>query len=117
MQVRAAARYLRRAPRKVRRYAQLIVGKDIKSARAILAVQNSPAARELAKVLNSAAANAETNHDLDVDDLWVEKAYADEALILPRLRPRARGRADRVKKRTCHLTVILTDGEDEEPEQ
>jgi len=100
----------------VRRYAELIVGKEIADARAILAVQNSPAARELAKVLNSAVANAENNHDLDADDLWVEKAYVDEGLILPRMRPRARGRADRIKKRTCHVTVVLTDGEDGEPE-
>ena len=116
MQVRAAVKFLRRGPRKVRRYTELIVGKEIADARAILAVQNSPAARELAKVLNSAVANAENNHDLDADDLWVEKAYVDEGLILPRMRPRARGRADRIKKRTCHVTVVLTDGEDGEPE-
>jgi large subunit ribosomal protein L22 len=116
MQVRAAVKFLRRGPRKVRRYAELIVGKDIADARAILAVQNSPAARELAKVLNSAVANAENNHDLDADDLWVEKAYVDEGLTLPRMRPRARGRADRIKKRTCHVTVVLTDGENGEPE-
>jgi large subunit ribosomal protein L22 len=114
MQVRAAVKFLRRGARKVRRYTELIVGKDIAEARAILAVQNSPAARELAKVLNSAVANAENNHNLDGDDLWVEKAYADEALTMPRVKPRARGRADRIKKRTCHMTVILTDGEDEE---
>ena len=116
MQVRAAVKFLRRGPRKVRRYTELIVGKEIADARAILAVQNSPAARELAKVLNSAVANAENNHDLDADDLWVEKAYVDGGLTLPRMRPRARGRADRIKKRTCHDTVVLTDGEDGEPE-
>jgi len=114
MQVRAAVKFLRRGARKVRRYTGLIVGKDITEARALLAVQNSPAARELVKVLNSAVANAENNHNLDVDDLRVEKAYADEALTMPRVKPRARGRADRIKKRTCHITVILTDGEDEE---
>jgi len=113
MQVRAAARFLRRGPRKVRRYTRLIVGQDIATARGLLAVQISPAARELEKVLNSAVANAENNHDLDAEDLWVDRAYVDEGLRLPRVRPRARGRADRVKKRTCHVTVVLTDGEDQ----
>ena len=114
MQVRAAAKFLRRGPRMVRRYAQLIVGKDIATARALLAVQNSPAARELEKVLNSAVANAENNHDLDVEDLAVEKAYVDEGLTMPRIKPRARGRSDRIKKRTCHITVLLNDGQEDE---
>jgi len=112
MQVKAQAKYLRRGPRKVRRYAQLIVGKDIGQARAILAVHVSPACRELSKVLESAIANAENNLGLDAEDLMVEKAYVDEGLTIPRIKPRARGRADRIRKRTCHVTVVLTDGEE-----
>lgn len=113
MQVRAQAKYLRRGPRKVRRYAQLIVGKPVEQARAILAVQASPACRELSKVLESAIANAENNFGLDPEDLLVARAYVDEGLTIPRIRPRARGRADRVRKRTCHVTVVVTDGEEE----
>ncbi len=112
MQVKAQAKYLRRGPRKVRRYAQLIVGKDIGQARAILAVHVSPACRELSKVLESAVANAENNFGLDPEDLLVEKAYVDDGLTIPRIKPRARGRADRIRKRTCHVTVVLTDGEE-----
>ncbi|MGD9495930.1 MAG: 50S ribosomal protein L22 [Armatimonadota bacterium] len=115
MQVRAQAKYLRRGPRKVRRYAQLIVGKPLAQARAILAVEASPACRELSKVLESAVANAENNFGLDAEDLTVRTAFVDEGLTIPRIRPRARGRADRVRKRTCHVTVVLSDdGEDEQ---
>lgn len=117
MQVRAQAKYLRRGPRKVRRYARLIVGKEIDEARAILAVQSSPACREIERVLESAIANAENNHGLDAEDLTVKKAFVDEGMTIPRIKPRARGRADRIKKRTCHVTVVLTDGEDEENDQ
>lgn len=113
MQVRAQAKYLRRGPRKVRRYTELIVGKPIAQARAILAVQASPACRELSKVLESAIANAENNFGLDPDDLLVGRAYVDEGMTIPRIRPRARGRADRIKKRTCHVTVVVTDGEED----
>ncbi len=113
MQVRAQARYLRRGPRKVRRYAKLIVGKAVPEARAILAVQSSPACRELSKVLESAVANAENNHGLEADELTVVQAYVDDGLTIPRIKPRARGRADRIRKRTCHVTVVLTDGEEQ----
>ena len=112
MHVKAQVKYLRRGPRKVRRYAELIVGKDIGQARAILAVHVSPACRELSKVVESAVANAENNFGLEPDDLMVEKAYVDEGLTIPRMKPRARGRADRIRKRTCHVTVVLTDGEE-----
>ncbi|MGC9318593.1 MAG: 50S ribosomal protein L22 [Armatimonadota bacterium] len=117
MDVRAQAKYLRRGARKVRRYAELIVGKELDEARAILAVQRSPVCREIEKVLESAVANAENNLGLDPEDLSVAKAYVDEGLTIPRIKPRARGRADRIRKRTCHVTVVLTDGEDEESEQ
>lgn len=114
MDVKAQAKYLRRGPRKVRRYAELIVGKHVDQARAILAVQTSPACRELERVLESAIANAENNHNLDSEDLTVRKAFVDVGMTIPRIKPRARGRADRIKKRTCHVTVILTDEDGEE---
>jgi len=109
MEVKAQAKYLRRGSRKVRRYTELIVGKDVGAARAILAVQVSPACRELEKVLESAIANAENNFGLEPEDLMVRKAFVDAGMTIPRMKPRARGRADRIRKRTCHVTVILTD--------
>jgi large subunit ribosomal protein L22 len=113
MEVRSVARFVRTGPRKVRRYADLIRGRSLAEARAVLAVQSSPAAALLAKVLNSAAANAENNVGLDTETLAVKAAYADDGLTLPRVRYRARGRVDRIKKRTCHITVVLTDGEEQ----
>jgi large subunit ribosomal protein L22 len=116
MEVKAQAKYLRRGPRKIRRYARLIVDKQINQARAILALQTSPACRELEKVLESAVANAENNFGLEPEDLKVQKAFVDAGMTIPRIKPRARGRADRIRKRTCHVTVILTD-EVEEAEE
>lgn len=114
MEVKAQAKYLRRGPRKLRRYARLIVGKEIDQARAILAVQSSPACRELEKVLESAVANAENNLGIEAEELKVQKAFVDAGMTIPRIKPRARGRADRIRKRTCHVTVILTDEDVEE---
>jgi large subunit ribosomal protein L22 len=116
MEVKAQAKYLRRGPRKVRRYARLIVDKEVDQARAILAVQQSPACRELEKVLESAVANAENNYGIEPEELKVERAFVDAGMTIPRMKPRARGRADRIRKRTCHVTVILTDGADEDVE-
>ncbi|MFO8081605.1 MAG: 50S ribosomal protein L22 [Armatimonadota bacterium] len=116
MEVKAQAKYLRRGPRKLRRYARLIVDKQIDQARAILAVQQSPACRELEKVLESAVANAENNYGLEPEELKVQRAFVDAGMTIPRMKPRARGRADRIRKRTAHVTVILTDGADEDVE-
>jgi len=112
MKARALARFVRCGPRKVRRYAELIQGRSLKEARGILAVQTSPSAKALALVLDSAAANAENNHDMDADDLVVAQASADGGFKMPRMRPRARGRADRYYRRTCHITVVVDDGQD-----
>ena len=109
MQVTAKAKYLRRGPRKVRRYAKLVSGKPLAEARAILAAYPSPAVRELVKVINSAAANGENNLGLDPEELFIAKIAVDEGLRMPRMRPRARGRADRYYKPTCHVTVVLSD--------
>ena len=116
MQVKAQAKYLRRGPRKLRRYARLIVDKNVADARAILAVQASPACRELEKVLESAIANAENNFGIEPEDLTVLKAFVDQGMTIPRIKPRARGRADRIKKRTSHVTIILTDEVEETQE-
>ncbi len=112
MEVRAVAKWVRTGPRKVRRYVDLIRGKGIDEARAILRVQSSPAAGVVLKTLDSAVANAENNHDLDAEDLTIARTFVDGGFSIPRLLPRARGRADRIRKPTCHVTVILSDGAD-----
>ncbi len=114
MEVTARARFVRIAPRKIRRYAKLIVGRPISEAQGILSVQASPAARILSKVIRSAAHNAENNDDLDQDTLRVIRATADDALTMPRWRPRARGMGYRIRKRTSHVTVVLDDSVIEE---
>jgi len=96
------------------RYADLVRGKELGAARAVLAVQPSPAARALSLVLESAVANAENNHSMDADELSVRKVTVDGSLKMPRLKPRARGRADRYVRRACHITVVVSDGQDEE---
>ena len=113
MQAKAQAKWVRTGPRKVRRFANLIRGKSLADARAILGVQSSPAAGLLRKTLDSAVANAENNHDLDAGDLMVASAYVDGGFDIPRIRTRARGRADRIHKLTCHITVVVSDGEEE----
>ena len=112
MESRAVARFVRSGPRKVRRYTDIIRGCTLAHARGVLAVQSSPAAALLGKVLNSAAANAENNFGLDAESLSVEAAFVDQATSIPRVRYRARGRVDRIRKGTCHITVVLTDGEE-----
>jgi len=111
MEVRAVSKWVRTGPRKIRRYADLIRGRKLSDARAVLGVQSSPAANVLLKTLESAVANAENNHDLDAGDLIIAKAYVDGGFDMPRLRPRARGRADRYYKFTSHVTVVVSDGE------
>lgn len=110
METRAIAKYVRFGPRKVMRYADLIRGKSVQEAKALLSVISSPAAKALAGVVNSAVANAENNHSMDSEELSVKSATVDGSLKMPRLRPRARGRADRYIKRTCHITVVVSDG-------
>ena len=85
-----------------------IRGKDVEQARAILAFTPRAAARDWLKVLESAVANAEHNNEIDVADLRVFRVFADEGPTLKRFRPRAMGRATRIRKRTSHLTIELT---------
>lgn len=101
----ARARYVRMAPRKVRRVVDLIRGKRTDEALAILKFAPQAASEPVFKVVASAMANAENNLDLDPDTLWISKVYVDEGKTLPRLRARAQGRAYRIRKRTSHITV------------
>ncbi|MGX6446515.1 50S ribosomal protein L22 [Patulibacter sp. S7RM1-6] len=106
--VRAIAKYVRTTPRKARLIADLIRDKDVTEARAILAHSTRSAAQDWSKVLESAVANAENNHELIGDDLKVKSVFADDGPTLKRFQPRAQGRAYRINKRTSHLTVQLT---------
>ena len=101
----ARARFVRDSPMKVRRVIELIKGRSATDALAVLRFAPQAASETVAKVLASAVANAENNLDLDPDTLWVKNAYADEGPTLKRIRPRAQGRAYRIRKRTSHITV------------
>jgi ribosomal protein L22 len=108
--VRAHARYVRTSARKARMVCGHLRGKSVQEARAILAFTPRDAARDWSKLLESAVANAENNHELLEDDLVVREAYADEGPTIKRFRPRAMGRATPIRKRTSHLTITLTPG-------
>ena len=106
--VQARARYVRTSARKARLVCDHIRGKDVAEARAILAFTPRAAAKPWLKLLESAVANAEHNHELIGEDLRVAAVHADEGPTLKRYRPRAMGRATRIRKRTSHLTIELT---------
>ena len=106
-QVRAEARYVRAAPRKAQLVIDQIRGRSVPEARTILAFMTRDAARDVRKVLDSAAANAEANHGLDSDELYVVNAFVGAGPTLKRWKARARGRVGRIKKRTCHITIAL----------
>jgi large subunit ribosomal protein L22 len=106
-EVRAVAKWVRMSPRKARLVAEHIRGRTVPEARTVLAFTPRAAAREIEKVLRSAVANAEANHNLVGDDLVVSAATVDEGPVLKRWRARARGRAVRIHKPTCHITVTL----------
>ena len=106
--VRARARYVRSAPRKARLVMDHIRGKPVGQARAILGHTPRAASTDILKLLNSAIANAENNHELVADELVVHQAYVDEGPTIRRYRPRALGRATRIRKRTSHMTLTLT---------
>ncbi|MEK6277448.1 MAG: 50S ribosomal protein L22 [Actinomycetota bacterium] len=108
MVVRASARYVRTAPRKARLVADQVRGLHIDKARALLQFSPRSAARDIAKLLDSAAANAENNHELIADDMRIKEINVDEGPTLRRWRPRALGRATRINKRTSHISVALT---------
>ena len=104
----ARLRFMRTSPYKVREVLTLIRGRDVNDARAILRLSERGPSRDLLKLLESAVANAEHNLQLEEEELFVTRAFADEGMTLKRWRPRARGRATRIRKRTTHLTIALT---------
>ena len=105
--IRAKSKYLRQSPYKVRLVLNLIRGLEVNEALHILSFTKRKAAEEIKQVLESAIANAESSMGLSSSDLFISKAIADEGPTLKRFRPRARGRAGRINKRTSHLTIEL----------
>jgi ribosomal protein L22 len=110
--VRASARYVRIAPRKARLIADQVRGMHIEQARALLQFSPRGAAHNIQKLIDSAAANAENNHDLIGDEMRISSITVDEGPTLRRFRPRAQGRATPIMKRTSHIAVALTPAED-----
>ncbi len=114
MDVRALHKWVRISPYKVRRYCRLVRGKPASEAIGMLGLDSSPSAFELRRALLSAVANAENNHDLDPEDLVVKDAQAGDATRMRRMLPRARGRADVIRKRSCHILVVVSDEQAQE---
>ena len=112
METKAVSRYVRIAPRKARIVVDLVRGKSVPQAREILAFCERAAAETVAKTLNSAVANAEHNNHLRGDNLVVKAAYVDEGPTLKLIRPRAKGSASRINKRTCHITIVVAPREE-----
>ncbi len=111
MEARAIAKFVRISPRKARLVADAIRGKNVNEALRIVQLSSKKAARTIRKTLESAIANAENNYDVDVDSLNVVRATVDMGRALRRLRPRAYGRADIIRRPTSHVTIVVGDGE------
>ena len=111
MRVSATAKYVRRSTRKTRLVVEVIRGRSVDEAAAILRFMPQAAARDVARVLKSATANAENNHNLSSDELVVVDARADEGPTMKRWQPRARGQAFQIHKPMTHITVVVGDGE------
>jgi large subunit ribosomal protein L22 len=109
-EVRAQARGVRASARKARLVADTIRNRSVPEARTILAFTQKAVAKDFEKLLKSAVANAEANHGLEGDELVISAVYADEGVTMKRFRPRARGRAGRIFKRSCHITIKLVQG-------
>jgi large subunit ribosomal protein L22 len=109
MKAKAVSKYLRISPYKVRQILPLIIGKDVKTAENILQMTTKKAAYLVHKTMASAVANLRMHRPtIELDELWIEEARADGGPTMKRWRPRARGRADRILKRTSHITIVLT---------
>jgi large subunit ribosomal protein L22 len=106
---RSTARYVRITPQKARRMIDLIRGLPASEAQTVLRFAPQAASETVGKVLDSAIANAENNHGMNTDALVVSEAYVDEGPTLKRFRPRAQGRAYRIRKRTSHITVVVSE--------
>jgi large subunit ribosomal protein L22 len=109
VEARAVLRFARIAPRKVRIVLDLIKGKDVDEALSILRFTPKAASRVVEKLVKSAVANAENNNNMDRDSLYISKAYADQGPTLKRFRARAMGRANMIRKRTSHITVVVSE--------
>jgi large subunit ribosomal protein L22 len=112
VEARAIARYVRISPRKARLVLNLIRGKNVDEALAILKFTPKKASKIVEKVLKSAIANAENNHNMNRDNLYVAKAVADEGPTMKRVLPRAMGRADIMRRRTSHITIVVKEKEE-----
>ena len=111
MEVAAILKGAQISAQKARLVADQVRGKPVEEALILLEFSNKKAAHLVKKVLDSAIANAENNEGADVDELKVSTVFVDEGMTMKRLRPRAKGRADRILKRSCHITVKVADGE------
>ncbi len=107
MEAKAKAKFVRVAPRKAREVMDLIRYKDTHEAKSILRLTPKKSAQILEKLLNSACSNAENNHEMDPDNLYIATGWVDEGPTLKRFRPRAMGRATPINKRTSHITMIV----------
>lgn len=112
MEARAVARHIRISPRKVRQVIDLIRDKNVEEALVILQFTPKAGSPIVEKALRSAIANAENNYDMDADSLYVAECYVDQGPTLKRIRPRARGMANRIRKRTSHVTVVVREKEE-----
>lgn len=109
MEAKAVARYIRIAPRKMRTVIDIIRGKSVDEALAILKFTPKIGAEVIEKLLRSAVANAEHNNDMNVDDLVISEAFVDQGPTLKRIHPRSRGQAFRILKRSSHITIVVAD--------
>lgn len=111
MEARAVAKYVRISPSKAQQIINLVRGKSVDEAVSILTFSPKAAAMIISKVVNSASANAEKNHNMRRDILYISEAFVNQGPTLKRYRPRAMGRATRIRKRTSHITVVLRERE------
>jgi large subunit ribosomal protein L22 len=111
MEVKATAKFIRRSPRKVRLVLDAVRGKKVDEALAILRFLPHGGAKEVLGVVKSAAANAENNYQMATADLFIKRIYADEGPVFKRFRPRSRGMASPILKRTSHITVVVEEVE------
>ncbi len=109
METRAVAKHQRISPRKARQVIDLVRGKDVDEAIGILRNTPKKASKMIEDVVNSAAANAEHNHNMIIDDLYISEAYVDEGPTMRRQKPRAMGQATIIRKRTSHITIVVSD--------
>ncbi len=109
MEASATAKYVKVGSQKVRLVIDQIRGKDVSDARTILTLSDKAISRDISKLLDSAVANAENNKELDADNLYIKKAYADQGPTQKRMRPRAMGRGNKILKRSSHITLVLAE--------